>query len=871
MAEKFDPYYKWLGIPPDNQPPDLYQLVGVERFESDPDVISAVSEARIRSLQLFTTGPHAEIAKKLIDNLGQARQMLLDPGKRSAYDLTLGDLSDAPRSPHQRVPQPSPEEPAVQITPDISPRSPHSKPYRKSVSSIWLTIGLVGILIGGPVVAGFYIFYAGRPFAKVDNPVAPQAPTQPTKVEHAANSSNAGNISTTDDALPTIDNLQSTPVSEPIIESIPTTKPNPLTLSQHESPANNPRKDTEHSEATPESSPGNSLKPKPEIQPEPKAELSADPDLGSSPNHSSKSNDLSEPSRVAQPLEPSGSRLATERRHAELLAELTVRSRRQPIAVAPPAKPFEGDALLFQVYAEDIYRFRAERAERIAELNQMAAKKLTELSKQLLDDSTQHRDAALSIQAAEKLSSSDVVSFDFPSDVGEKLASFETTYQKAIDDTNKVLEQSSDKSLRKYLDGIGSIIRDLNRSHADPADLQLLLQYKNLLELRMKRKPISGAFVLLFDGQDAPRLFCDGKQIPISRTGVSKPVRLSLHSDPIVVELPEGEATRPMYLSFVTTDGEYQLDIRPEHVRILSSVESARDIGLAEIRRSTNFATSQNPSQTAIAVLRSLKLPNSKSHWFAATDTDQFIGVDLQPTMLKSKHGELSRRRIPQMPDLTGMDVIQMDLNKKVLIGRQNDEGSPWRIEKLCQEAGFATEMMNGFDPNRNDYSNFHTIILAENFLYQFKQKDEAYSQKLAEFVEDGGHLFVWGTYNADGAGPLLNRFGIEVGFNHNHQFEPTGLASALLFFGNEDLVPADRHVSSTSNMSCKSPHTVILKRGPGNRAGTPHMITMNVGQGRLTYAQIQPAYRDSSWIVRPVTHWLRRGSPAPPAEPSLN
>ena len=37
----FDPYHKWLGIPPKDQPPNHYRLLGVDLFESDPDVIDA--------------------------------------------------------------------------------------------------------------------------------------------------------------------------------------------------------------------------------------------------------------------------------------------------------------------------------------------------------------------------------------------------------------------------------------------------------------------------------------------------------------------------------------------------------------------------------------------------------------------------------------------------------------------------------------------------------------------------------------------------------------------------------------------------------------------------------------------------------------
>ncbi len=42
MANGFDGYYKWLGIPPSEQPPNHYRLLGLGLFESDPDVIQAV-------------------------------------------------------------------------------------------------------------------------------------------------------------------------------------------------------------------------------------------------------------------------------------------------------------------------------------------------------------------------------------------------------------------------------------------------------------------------------------------------------------------------------------------------------------------------------------------------------------------------------------------------------------------------------------------------------------------------------------------------------------------------------------------------------------------------------------------------------------
>jgi len=35
MAESFDPYHKWLGIAPKDQPPHYYRLLGIDPFEGD--------------------------------------------------------------------------------------------------------------------------------------------------------------------------------------------------------------------------------------------------------------------------------------------------------------------------------------------------------------------------------------------------------------------------------------------------------------------------------------------------------------------------------------------------------------------------------------------------------------------------------------------------------------------------------------------------------------------------------------------------------------------------------------------------------------------------------------------------------------------
>ena len=56
----FDPYHKWLGIPAAEQPPDHYRLLGLSRFESDPDVIDAAASRQMGYLRLCATGPRSQ-------------------------------------------------------------------------------------------------------------------------------------------------------------------------------------------------------------------------------------------------------------------------------------------------------------------------------------------------------------------------------------------------------------------------------------------------------------------------------------------------------------------------------------------------------------------------------------------------------------------------------------------------------------------------------------------------------------------------------------------------------------------------------------------------------------------------------------------
>lgn len=56
MADHFDPYHVWLGIPAAEQPPHHYWLLGVALFERDIDAIAHAADRQRGHLCTFRAG-----------------------------------------------------------------------------------------------------------------------------------------------------------------------------------------------------------------------------------------------------------------------------------------------------------------------------------------------------------------------------------------------------------------------------------------------------------------------------------------------------------------------------------------------------------------------------------------------------------------------------------------------------------------------------------------------------------------------------------------------------------------------------------------------------------------------------------------------
>jgi len=172
MAQ-FDPYHKWLGIPPDEQPPDHYRLLGIRRFEDDPDVIEAAADQRMAHLRTYQAGRHGELSQRLLNEVAAAKLCLLNADKKAACEINLkGPESTADSVSRQTLeqvepdPAPVPPQPApVQATPllpqvtgGVPARHVTERLRRKRMPPVAIVLA-VGVLLFG--VAGLAFLLSG--------------------------------------------------------------------------------------------------------------------------------------------------------------------------------------------------------------------------------------------------------------------------------------------------------------------------------------------------------------------------------------------------------------------------------------------------------------------------------------------------------------------------------------------------------------------------------------------------------------------------------------------------------------------------------------------------------------------------------------
>jgi hypothetical protein len=126
MSESFDPYYRWLAIPPSEQPPNHYRLLGLPLLDDNADVIDSAADRQMAHVRSHATGKHAAASQKLLNELAKARLCLLNPQTKAQYDAQLrADLDK-----RQPALQPAATAGHVQAAPASTVRPP-SVPMRR--------------------------------------------------------------------------------------------------------------------------------------------------------------------------------------------------------------------------------------------------------------------------------------------------------------------------------------------------------------------------------------------------------------------------------------------------------------------------------------------------------------------------------------------------------------------------------------------------------------------------------------------------------------------------------------------------------------------------------------------------------------------
>lgn len=124
MSESFDPYVQWLGIRDPKGRPNHYRLLGVDPFESDPNVLENAADRQMAHVRTFQTGRHSAESQRLLNELAAAKVCLLNLEKKAEYDagLCAEEQPAEPAESSTSPPVPAAEPPVV--PPPVSPPPP---------------------------------------------------------------------------------------------------------------------------------------------------------------------------------------------------------------------------------------------------------------------------------------------------------------------------------------------------------------------------------------------------------------------------------------------------------------------------------------------------------------------------------------------------------------------------------------------------------------------------------------------------------------------------------------------------------------------------------------------------------------------------
>lgn len=123
-----NPYQEWLNCK--SKRPHYFELLGVSPKESDEGRIRRAAASRLATVRQVRPGDHIEQWQALIDEIGRAEKILLDPPARRAYVQKILEArqkkvaSDKPAAADAVTPPPTPSSKSAPSSPPTSPPLP---------------------------------------------------------------------------------------------------------------------------------------------------------------------------------------------------------------------------------------------------------------------------------------------------------------------------------------------------------------------------------------------------------------------------------------------------------------------------------------------------------------------------------------------------------------------------------------------------------------------------------------------------------------------------------------------------------------------------------------------------------------------------
>ena len=147
-------YYKWLGIPVREQPPNHYRLLGLALFEHSAEVIEAAADRQMAHVRTYAGGASSTASQKLLNELSAARVCLLNERLKAQYDaylrsqLATQPTGVAPVAQTEPIPVQAPAQRKTRISQIGLGQSKGSQAATKPLHHIlvWGGVAVVGLL-----------------------------------------------------------------------------------------------------------------------------------------------------------------------------------------------------------------------------------------------------------------------------------------------------------------------------------------------------------------------------------------------------------------------------------------------------------------------------------------------------------------------------------------------------------------------------------------------------------------------------------------------------------------------------------------------------------------------------------------------------